>query len=152
MSARRWIVVPVVLMSLGVLRPTQGAQDGDVRAAMMESLAAWSAGDFDRLGQFYSAEARGFLFGGGTLVKGFNPVALQAAYEAGFRATFDVRDLDVRVLGDVAVAVAYLDGSLTLPGGEEQAGSWRYSETRVRDGDSWKIAQYHFSELTIPAR
>ncbi len=150
MSARRWIVVPAALMSLGLVGSTQDTQDGDVRAAITKTLAAWSAGDFERLSEFYSPDTRGFLFGGGQLVKGFNPVALQAAYEAGFRATFDVRGLDVKVLGDAAIAVAYLDGTLTLPGGEEEAGSWRYSETRVRDGESWKIAQYHFSKVTTP--
>ena len=151
MSACRWFVVPVALMSLVSASSAQDTQDGDVRAAITETLAAWSAGDFEGLGQFYRADTRGFLFGGGPLVKGFNPVALQAAYEAGFRATFDVRGLDVKVLGDAAIAVAYLDGTLALPGGEEEAGSWRYSETRVRDGESWKIAQYHFSKVTTPA-
>jgi ketosteroid isomerase-like protein len=57
------------------------------------------------------------------------------------------------VLGDVAIAVAYLDGTLTLPGGEAEAGSWPYSaDTRVRDGGRWKIAQYHFSKVTMPSR
>jgi ketosteroid isomerase-like protein len=152
MFARRWIVVPVALMSLGVAWPTQDTPESEVRAALMETLAAWSAGDFDRLADFYGAETRGYLFGGAALAKGFNPAALQAAYEAGFRATFDPRGLDVKVLGDAAIAVVYLDGTLTLPGGVEEVGSWRYSETRVRDGGDWKIVQYHFSKLTTPSR
>jgi uncharacterized protein (TIGR02246 family) len=151
MSARRWIVVPVALMTLSLVASTSDAQEGDVRAAITETLAAWSAGDLERLGQFYGTDARGFLFGGGPLVKGFNAVVLQAAYDAGFRATFEVRGLEVRVSGDAAMAVAYLDGTLTLPDGEEEVGSWRYSETRVRDGERWKIAQYHFSKVTTPA-
>jgi ketosteroid isomerase-like protein len=118
----------------------------------MRTLAAWSAGDFEGLASAYGAETRGFLFGGAALAKGFNPAALQAAYEAGFRATFEARGLDVKVMGDAAIAVAYLDGTLTLPGGEVEAGSWRYSETRVKDGGDWKIVQYHFSKLAIPSR
>ncbi|MDH3292488.1 MAG: nuclear transport factor 2 family protein [Gemmatimonadota bacterium] len=152
MSVTRLMVVPIVLVSLGVAPATGNAQDADVRAAMTETLAAWSAGDFDRLAEFYTADTRGFLFGGALLVRGFNPAALQAAYEAGFRATFTLRGPDIKVLGDVAIAVAYLDGTLTLPGGEAEAGSWRYSETRVRDGGRWKIAQYHFSKVTMPSR
>lgn len=151
MSMTRWMVVSIVLTSL-VLPATGQAQNADVRAAMTETLAAWSAGDFEGLAQFYTADTRGFLFGGALLVRGFNPAALQAAYEAGFRASFTLRAPDVKVLGDVAIAVAYLDGTLTLPGGEAETGSWRYSETRVRDGGRWKIAQYHFSEVTMPSR
>ncbi len=152
MSVTRWMVVPIVLVSLGVASAPCDAQNADVRAAMTETLAAWSAGDFDRLAEFYTADTRGFLFGGALLVRGFNPAALQAAYEAGFRAGFTLRSPDVKVIGDVAIAVAYLDGTLTLPGGEAEAGSWRYSETRVRDGGRWKIAQYHFSKVTMPSR
>ncbi len=151
MSMTRWMVVSIVLTSL-VLPATGQAQNADVRAAMTETLAAWSAGDFEGLAQFYTADTRGFLFGGALLVRGFNPAALQAAYEAGFRASFTLRAPDVKVLGDVAIAVAYLDGTLTLPGGEAETGSWRYSETRVRDGGRWKIAQYHFSKVTMPSR
>ncbi len=152
MSVKRWMVVPIVLVSLGVTPASGHAQDVDVRAAMSETLAAWSAGDFEGLAQFYTTDTRGFLFGGALLVRGFNPAALQAAYEAGFRASFTLRAPDVRVLGDVAIAVAYLDGTLTLPGGEAETGSWRYSETRVRDGGRWKIAQYHFSKVMMPSR
>ncbi|MDH3456274.1 MAG: nuclear transport factor 2 family protein [Gemmatimonadota bacterium] len=152
MSVKRWIVIPIVLVCLGVAPQTGTAQDADVRAAMTETLAAWSAGDFERLAEFYTTDTRGFLFGGALLARGFNPAALQAAYEAGFRASFTLRAPDIKVLGDVAIAVAYLDGTLTLPGGEAETGSWRYSETRVRDGGRWKIAQYHFSKVTVPSR
>ena len=152
MSVKRWMVVAIVLVSLSVAPQTGNAQDADVRAAMTETLAAWSAGDFEALAEFYTTDTRGFLFGGALLARGFNLAALQAAYEAGFRASFTLRAPDVRVLGDMAIAVAYLDGTLTLPGGEAETGSWRYSETRVRDGGRWKIAQYHFSKVTMASR
>jgi uncharacterized protein (TIGR02246 family) len=128
------------------------AQEEEVQTAMSETLAAWRSGDFDRFAEFYHEDARGFLFGGGALARGFNHVALLAAYEAGFRAEMELREVEVRVLGDVAMAVAYADGSLTLPGGEVRNGSWRYSETRVRAAGIWKIIQYHFSELTTAPR
>jgi uncharacterized protein (TIGR02246 family) len=150
MFVRSSIALAVALTSLSVAGSSQETQDGAVRAAITETLAAWSAGDFERLAGFYRPDARGFLFGGGPLAKGFNAVALQAAYETGFRAAFEVRGLEISVFGDAAIAVAYLDGTLTLPGGEVQSGSWRYSETRVRTGGSWQIAQYHFSKATGP--
>jgi len=150
---RQWMrPLAIVVCLLAVRTSVVGAQEEAVRAAMLETIAAWTNGDFDRFAQSYHPETRGFLFGGGVLARGFNQAALEAAYEAGFRASMELRDIEIKVLGSVAVAVAYADGALTLPGGEVQEGSWRYSETRVLEGGSWKIIQYHFSELTSPAR
>jgi uncharacterized protein (TIGR02246 family) len=126
------------------------AQEEEVRSAMLETLAAWSEGDFERFAEFYHPQSRGFLFDGGFLVEGFDAELLRAAYEAGFRATMQVRDVDIRIFGDVAVTTAYADGSLTLPGGAVQNGTWRYTEVRVREGGTWKIVQYHFSPLDTP--
>jgi uncharacterized protein (TIGR02246 family) len=151
MFVRYCITAAAALVILSGPGSSQDTSDAAVRAAISETLAAWTAGDFEQLAQFYRPDARGFLFGGGPLARGFNAVALQAAYETGFRTAFQVRGLDVMVLGDAAIAVAYLDGTLTMPGGEEESGSWRYSETRVRDGENWQIAQYHFSKATTPA-
>ncbi len=149
----RWMR-PLVIVAcvLAIRTSVAAAQEDAVRRAMLETIAAWTNGDFDKFAQSYHPETRGFLFGGGLLARGFNRAALEAAYEAGFRATMVLRDIDIKVFGNIAVAVAYADGSLTLPGGEVQEGSWRYSETRVLDGGSWKIVQYHFSELTPAAR
>jgi hypothetical protein len=47
----------------------------------------------------------------------------------------------------VAVAVAKIEGVITLPGGEIQEGPWQYSETRVLEGGTWKVVQYHFSSV-----
>jgi uncharacterized protein (TIGR02246 family) len=151
MFVRYCIAVAAAFVILSGPAAGQETPDAAVRAAITETLAAWTAGDFERLARYYRPDARGFLFGGGPLAKGFNAAALQAAYETGFRATFQVRGLDVKVLGDAAIAVAYLDGTLTMPGGEEESGSWRYSETRVRDGEHWQIAQYHFSKVMTTA-
>jgi uncharacterized protein (TIGR02246 family) len=152
MFLRYWIAIAAAFVILGGPAASQDTPDAAVRAAITETLSAWTAGDFERLAQFYRPDARGFLFGGGPLARGFNAVALQAAYETGFRAAFQVRGLDIKVLGDAALAVAYLDGTLTMPGGEQESGSWRYSETRVRDGEHWQIVQYHFSKAMTPTR
>jgi ketosteroid isomerase-like protein len=55
------------------------------------------------------------------------------------------RQITIRVYGNVAVAAAYFSGTITLPGGQQLAGPWRYTETRIRDAGKWKIAQWHFS-------
>ena len=130
---------------------TAAAQVVEVQAAVEATLAAWNAGDLAGVAAHYAEETRGFFLDGGVLLRGFNLPALQAAYAAGFRASFTARDVDVRVLGNVAVAAAYVDGSLTLPGGEAKEGTWRYTETRVNEDGRWRIVQYHFSQLKTPA-
>lgn len=128
-------------------QPT-AAQEEDIRAAMVESLAAWSAADFQKLGTFFTEQARGYMPGGSTLLIGFNPAALDAAVSAGMSFDIEPQDMDIRIVGEtVAVAVATIEGVITLPGGVVQEGPWHYSETRVLEGGTWKVVQYHFSLL-----
>ena len=115
MRARRFIVL-FFLLALpvpGALR----AQEEAVQQAIVETLAAWTSGSFETFQTFYAPDTRGFFLDGGLLVEGFNLGALQAAYNTGFRAEFEVRDLDVRLVGDVALSTSYLEGALTLPSG-----------------------------------
>lgn len=144
--------VTLVIATAAILAMTAKAvaQENEIREAMRATLAAWNDGDFEAVAAHYAPETRGFFLDGGILLRGFNLPGLQMAYAAGFRAGFEVRDIDVQLHGDVAVSVALLDGSLTLPGGEAQEGTWRYSEVRVKTGDAWRIVQYHFSPMTVP--
>ena len=128
------------------------AQEAAVRGAIDETLSSWSSGDFATFATSYAADAQGFFLDGGPLIEGVDVEALQAGYDAGLRADFTLRDLQVRLVGGVAVSSAYLDGSLTLPGGLVRSGTWRYSETRVQEGGKWKVIQFHFSDLAPTAR
>jgi hypothetical protein len=143
------VVVFVICCSTILMQPA-AAQEAEVRSAMEESLAAWRDGDFEKLGSFYAVNTRGFMLDGGYLISGFSVEALQAAAEMGVAFDFQPQEVDIMMVGDgVAVAVATLEGSVTLPGGAVQEGSWRYSETRVNEGGIWKVAQYHFSPLEV---
>jgi ketosteroid isomerase-like protein len=139
----------VVTCGLIIYTQTAQAQEEEVKAAMLASLAAWNEGDVAGFGAFFSAETRGFNLDGGILIRGFNAEALEAALNAGFAIAVEPRDIDVKVYGDAAVGVAYLDGSITLPGGMVREGTWRYSETRVNDAGNWKVVQYHISQMTV---
>ncbi len=132
-----------------LVQPVIG-QEEEVRAAMERGLAAWRNGDFQVLDSYYASQTRGFMLDGGFLITGFSTEALEAAASAGVEFNVEPREIDIlMVTNDVAVAVAILEGSVTMPGGEVQEGSWRYSETRVRESGIWKVIQYHFSRMTL---
>jgi hypothetical protein len=132
--------------------PGLAAQEAEVTAAVRATLDAWRAGRHEEFVGYYHADARGFFLDGGPLMGGFTLPALQAASEAGFKADVELRDLEVRAWGGAATAVGYLVGTLTLPGGGTLPGTWRYSETRVRDGGTWKVVQFHVSPQTEAGR
>lgn len=144
MRPRAWSLVLSLLILAGA--PNLRAQEAEVSSAIQATLEAYATGDFESFVGQYHSEARGFFLDGGVLLQGFNLAALQAVYNAGFRADVTVSDIDVQVHGPAAVSVAYLNGSLSLPGGVSIPGSWRYSETRIQEGGAWKIVQFHISE------
>lgn len=147
---RRITTILLAYCCVGISIQPADAQEDDVRAAMVESLAAWSAADFQRLGTFFAEQARGYMPGGSMLLTGYNPGALQGAVAAGMSFDIQPKDIDIQMVGEtVAVAVANVEGVITLPGGVVQEGPWHYSETRVLEGGAWKVVQYHFS--LVPA-
>ena len=146
---RAFRILAVVFCGIIVSLPAVQAQEEEVRAAMLATLAAWNAGDVAEFGALFGSETRGFNLDGGLLIRGFNAPALEAAISAGFGINVEPRDIDVKMYGDAAVGVAYLDGSITLPGGMVREGTWRYSETRVKEGGTWKVVQYHISAMMM---
>ncbi len=148
----RLLKTTILLVVCGLLVSVQpaAAQEAEVRADMEESLAAWRDGDFEKLATFYAAQTRGFMLDGGFLITGFSIEALQTAASMGVAFNVEPQEVEIMMVGDgVAVAVAILEGSVTFPGGNVQEGSWRYSETRVNEGGTWKVVQYHFSPLEM---
>ena len=118
-----------------------------MRAAVSETLAALVTNDFTTFANFFHDDARGFFVDGSAMIGGVSALAFRAAYLAGLRTNLVMRDLKVRVYGNTAVSGALLGGSVTLPGGAMREGFWRYSDTRVLEEGTWKIVQYHISQL-----
>lgn len=139
----------MVLTALVGLPGTAAAQDArvaEVRGALEGTLDAWRSGDFESFAGYYHPSAQGFFLDGGARVETFDVAALQAAWEAGFRTELELRDIEISLYGETAVSSAYLDGSLTLPGGGSVPGTWRYTETRIPVDGTWTVVQYHFSQ------
>ena len=146
-----WLLATLTFVTL-VAAPTRvrAQTEQEVLAAIESQLAAWNAGDMTTFGTYYTPEVRGFNLDGGMLIVGFNSQLIEAAIQAGFKVEFTPRDIDITLLGNTAVAVGYLDGSLSVPGSPPQEGTWRYSETRVKTDGVWRVVQYHFSTLNAP--
>jgi ketosteroid isomerase-like protein len=142
--SRRVLGLGLGLLLLAAV-PNVRAQEAEVSAAVSATLAAWAEGEYETFVGFYHPDARGFFLDGGALMQGFSTPALQAMAQAGFEANVQVRDLDVKMYGSMAVSVAYVEGALTLPGGLVLEGTWRYSETRVETDGGWKVVQFHMS-------
>ena len=117
-------------------------------AAASETLAALVTNEFATFANFFHDDARGFFVDGSRMIEGPSALAFRATYLAGLRTSLVMRDLNVRVYGNTAVSGALLGGSVTLPGGGVREGTWRYSDTRVLEEGTWKIVQYHISQLS----
>ena len=142
----RCVIFVFCLMSSAATGPAR-AQETGVRAAVSETLAALVTNDFTTFANFFHDDARGFFVDGSAMIGGVSALAFRAAYLAGLRTNLVMRDLKVRVYGNTAVSGALLGGSVTLPGGAMREGFWRYSDTRVLEEGTWKIVQYHISQL-----
>ena len=143
--------LPLVLaLACLPLPSTVHAQEEDVRAAVAETLDAWTTGRFEAFAGFYHSDARGFFLDGGPLTGGFTVDALEAASAMGFQTELELEGLEVSVWDGVAASAGYLAGRLILPGGATMDGTWRYTDTRVLVDGQWKVVQFHFSQQQEP--
>ena len=138
-----YVVCFMCLLATGHAR----AQEAGVEAAISETLAALVTNEFATFANFFHDDARGFFVDGSAMIGGVSAMAFRAAYFAGLRTNLVMRDVNVSVYGNTAVSGALLGGSVTLPGGATREGTWRYSDTRVLEEGTWKIVQYHVSQL-----
>lgn len=142
----RCVIFTFCLISLLAGRPAR-AQEANVRADVTQTLAALVAGDAVAFTNFFHQDARGFFVSGASMVEGISVMAFRAALLAGLQTNLVMSNLNVKAYGNSAVSAALLGGSVTLPGGAVRTGSWRYSDTRVLEDGTWKVVQYHISQL-----
>ena len=149
MRSRCVILVFCLISSLarGSVRAQEADVGAHVRADVSETLSALAAGDANTFVDFFHDDARGFFVDGSTMIEGISVLAFRAAYLTGLRTNVVMSDLNVKVYGNTAVSGALLGGSVTLPGGAVMEGTWRYSDTRVLEEGTWKVVQYHISQL-----
>jgi ketosteroid isomerase-like protein len=71
---------------------------------------------------------------------------LRALFDSGLRFHVTIRELQVKVYGDAAIATFYTEGTTTGADRSSQ-GAYRASYVWVRRPDGWRIAHFHVSPL-----
>lgn len=147
MRATRILSTLFLSSVVGLVNPL-AAQEAEIRDAILRTVAAWNSGAHEEFRSYFMPNVHGFYLDGAMLYEGLNPIEQdRAQFAAGFKPNVAARQITIHVYSNAAVAAAYFSGTITLPGGQLLLGPWRYTETRIRDGGRWKIAQWHFSKL-----
>ena len=116
-----------------VLSFYQTLNDGEAEAWASHNAAQYH-GNFARTGLVFNAN-RGTVEG------------IQTAFDDGLSYNLAVRQLDVTVYGNAAVATFYTIGPTNNADGSVLDGTFRVTQVWVREGQSWTMAHFHISPL-----
>jgi len=138
-----------------VLMPAALADDAeDVKKAVLATYAALNNGDVEAYVRLVVPE--GTLYGGnGSFLQERNNTTealranLQGMFDAGLKYDYRIRNLEVKVYGDSAVATGYVVGSRTAPDGVTRQVTLRRTMVWIRQGEAWEVVHVHSSPLTI---
>ena len=128
--------------------PAQSPEE-QVRARVLSFYQALNAGDAEAWADHNAARYAG-NFGRPGLVLTRNAataVGIQLQFDAGLEYQLGVRQLDVTVFGNTAVATFYTVGPSTFANGTTVDGTFRVTQVWVREGQSWRVAHFHISPL-----
>ena len=77
---------------------------------------------------------------------------LRAEYNAGLKRNLQLRHLDAKIYGDVAVTTGYVIGTRTLPDGTTERVANRRTAVLIKQGGQWKEVHTHNSLLNIASQ
>jgi len=138
-----------------VLMPAALADDAeDVKKAALATYEALNNADVEAYVRWVAPE--GTLYGGnGSFLQERNNTTealranLQGMFDAGLKYDYRIRNLEVKVYGDSAVATGYVVGSRTAPDGVTRQVTLRRTMVWIRQGGAWEVVHVHSSPLTI---
>jgi CubicO group peptidase (beta-lactamase class C family) len=120
--------------------------EAEVAAAVADLVAAYNAGDVDRIARRLGAQQNGFRPEGDGLRTITDVDELRRAFGSGVKANLEMRELGVAVYGDTALTTGYYGGTVTLPNGTTRKdGPHRASFVWNRQGGEWKLVHSHLS-------
>lgn len=142
------------LFVVGMFLTTAALADDveDVKAAIRGHFAAVNSGDVNAYTPYYASE--GSAFSGGELLERLSVEErtnnFQAAVDSGLRRNLQMRNLEVEIYGNVAVATGYLVGSTTTADGTTQQTRQQRTGVLIKQGGQWKEVHRHNSPLQFP--
>ena len=123
----------------------------DVKATIRGHFAAVNSGDVAAYTPYYANQ--GSAFGGGELLERLSVEQrtnnFQAGVDSGLRRNLQMRNLEVQIYGNVAIATGYLLGSTTAPDGTTQRTSQQRTGVLVKPVGQWKEVPRPNSPLTV---
>jgi len=134
----------IVFLALLAIPASAQSPEADVTATVKRTFDAYNKGDTTTFRSMFMPTVRGFFIDNGVLQTSDDIQAPASGPEP--KPNVSVRNLSVRVYGNTAVIAGYFVGTMYI-GGQARNGTWRFTETRIKDGNVWKTVQYHFSPL-----
>ncbi len=141
-------LIPILLLGMASLTMTAPDDEDDVKAAVLELLAAMNAADVEAVAKTKHSDFSVFLYDGTSLAEGFDKNTARAAMEAGLKFDWEIRRLDVKVYGNTAVVTGYNVGTVTLPDGTSLDGPRRFTEVWTKEEGQWMQVHRHASAMT----
>lgn len=141
MARMSFIALTLILPSVALAQ----SPEADVIAAAKRTLDAYNRGDTTTFRAMFMPTVRGFWIDNSVLTGG-DDIAGPPQPGGEPKPNVSLRGLSVRVYGNTAVLAGYFVGTLYV-GTQARNGTWRFTETRIRDSNAWKVVQFHFSSL-----
>jgi CubicO group peptidase (beta-lactamase class C family) len=125
--------------------------ESEVREAVADLVAGYNNGSVEQIERRLAAQRNGFQAEGGFLGDIVNLDELRGAFKAGVRLKFEMRDLEVAVYGDTALATGLFGGLVSRPNGTSRPdGPWRASFVWNKQDGAWKLVHSHLSPPNAP--
>lgn len=120
--------------------------EAEVREAIADLINGYNNGSVEQIERRLAAQRNGFQGEGGPLLDIVNLEELRGAFKSGVRLKFDMRELEVAVYGDTALATGFFGGTVSRPNGSGRAdGPWRASFVWNKQDGVWKLVHSHLS-------
>jgi CubicO group peptidase (beta-lactamase class C family) len=120
--------------------------ESEVREAVADLVAGYNSGNVEQIERRLAAQRNGFQGEGGPLRDIVDLGELRGAFKSGVKLKFEMRDLEVAVYGDTALATGFFGGTVSRPNGTSRPdGPWRASFVWNRQDGVWKLVHSHLS-------
>jgi CubicO group peptidase (beta-lactamase class C family) len=125
------------------------AAEAEVKAAVMDIVAGFNSGNVDQIERRLAPQQNRFQGEGGFLTSFIDAPELRQAFQARFKVTMEVHNLEAAVYGDSAIATFFMGTTVTPPNGTPRTeGPWRCSYFWNKQDGSWKLVHAHQSPFT----